>query len=57
MPTFCPFTAINWMHNGKWIEIEIDTTTGRGYKTFGSSMFFHFPYAMYACSSKSEGEQ
>jgi hypothetical protein len=45
------FSAINWGHNAKYMQVEMDPTGGTSYVDMGTQQMMSVPYALYAGSS------
>ena len=42
------FSAINWGHNSKFMQVEMDPTGGTSYVDMGTTQMMSVPYALYA---------
>ncbi len=51
VPTVGTFKGIDWSHNSKFIETEIDITGGTSYLTIGTTELLSVPYALYSEST------
>jgi len=45
------FSSINWGHNAKFMQVEMDATGGTSYTNMGTQQMMSVPYALYAGSS------
>jgi hypothetical protein len=45
------FNSINWGHNAKFMQVEMDATGGTSYIDMGTQQMMSVPYALYAGSS------
>jgi hypothetical protein len=45
------FSSINWGHNAKFMQVEMDPTGGTSYIDMGTQQMMSVPYALYAGSS------
>ncbi len=47
-PVAGSFSGINWGHNAKYLQVELDASGGTTYTHIGTQQFLSVPYALYA---------
>jgi hypothetical protein len=48
MPVSGTFGSINWGHNAKYLQVELDASGGSSYTLIGTQQLLSVPYALYA---------